>query len=81
MLSNHLEEIIQNTFVTTSSRSQFKMLQKMLQKMSQMHNSILICDMIKRNESDVGNSDFDILAKSVFKFLYFILFIALINSS
>ena len=36
-----------------------------------------ICDMIKRNESDVGDVVFEILAKTVFKFLYFILFLAL----
>ena len=40
-----------------------------------------ICDMIKRNESDVGNVDFEILAKTVFKFLCFILFLALSNPS
>ena len=33
-----------------------------------------ICDMIKGNESDVGNVVFEILAKVVFKFLCFILF-------
>ena len=32
-----------------------------------------ICDMIKRNESDVGHIVFEILAKTVFKFLCFIL--------
>ena len=36
-----------------------------------------IHDMIKRNESDVGNVAFEILAKTVFKFLCFILFLAL----
>ena len=40
-----------------------------------------ICDMIKRNESDVGNIDFKILAKTVFKFLRFKLFLVLTNSS
>ena len=40
-----------------------------------------ICDMIKRNESDVGNIVFAILAKTVLKFLCFILFLALTNSS
>ena len=40
---------------------------------------LLICDMIKRNESDVGDVVFEILAKTVFKFLYFILFLALSN--
>ena len=40
-----------------------------------------ICDMIKRNESDVGNVVFEILAKTVFKFLCFILFLALSNPS
>ena len=38
-----------------------------------------ICDMIKRNESDVGDVAFEILAKIVFKFLCFILFLALSN--
>ena len=38
-----------------------------------------ICDIIKRNESDVGYVVFEILAKIVFKFLYFILFLALSN--
>ena len=38
-----------------------------------------ICDMIKRNESDVGNVVFEILAKVVFNFLCFILFLALTN--
>ena len=41
----------------------------------------LICDMIKRNESDVGNIDFEILATTVYKFLCVILFLALTNSS
>ena len=38
-------------------------------------------DMIKGkgNESDVGNIDFEILAKSVFKFFYLILFLAITN--
>ena len=40
-----------------------------------------ICDMIKRNESDVGDVVFEILAKTVFKFLYFVLFLALPNPS
>ena len=41
-----------------------------------------ICDMIKGNESDVGDIVFEILAKKVvFKFLCFILFLALINVS
>ena len=40
-----------------------------------------ICDMIKRNESDVGNAVFEILAKTVFKFLCFILILALTNPS
>ena len=39
------------------------------------------CDMIKRNESDVGHIVFETLAKSMFKFLCFILFLALTNSS
>ena len=38
-------------------------------------------DMIKRNESDVDNVVFEILAKTVFKFLCFVLFLALTNSS
>ena len=43
---------------------------------------VMICDMIKRNESDVGDIVFEILPKTVFKFLCFILFlIALKNSS
>ena len=37
------------------------------------------CDLIKRNESDVGHIGFEILAKTVFKFLCFILFLALTN--
>ena len=37
--------------------------------------------MIKRNESDVGDIGFKILAKTVFQFLYFILFLALTDSS
>ena len=40
-----------------------------------------ICDMIRRNESDVGDIGFEILAKTVFQFLCFILFLALTNSS
>ena len=40
-----------------------------------------ICDMIKRNESDFGHIVFEILAKTVFKFLCFILFLALSNPS
>ena len=28
----------------------------------------IICDMIKRNESDIGDVVFEILAKTVFKF-------------
>ena len=39
-----------------------------------------ICDMIKRNESDVGDIVFEIMAKIVFKSFRFILFIALTNS-
>ena len=42
---------------------------------------VIICDMIKRNESDFGDVVFEILAKTVFKFLCFILFLALTNSS
>ena len=41
----------------------------------------IICDMIKRNESDVGNVVFEILTKTAFKFLCFILFLALTNPS
>ena len=37
---------------------------------------VYICDMIKRNESDVGHIVFEILAKTAFKFLCFILFLA-----
>ena len=40
-----------------------------------------MCDMIKRNESDVGDVVFEILGKTVFKFLCFILFLALSNPS
>ena len=42
-----------------------------------LHN----CDMIKRNESDVGDIDFEILAKKVFRLFCFILFLASTNSS
>ena len=38
-------------------------------------------DMIKRNESDIGDIVFEILAKTVFKFFCFILFLALSNPS
>ena len=40
-----------------------------------------ICDMIKRNESDVADVVFEILAKTVFKFRCFILVLALSNPS
>ena len=40
-----------------------------------------ICDMIKRNESDVRDIVFEIMAKTVFKFFCFVLFITLANSS
>ena len=40
-----------------------------------------ICDMIKRNESDVGHVVLEILAKTVFKYLCLILFVALTNPS
>ena len=40
-----------------------------------------ICDMIKRNESDVGDVVLEILAKTVFKCLCFILFLELSNPS
>ena len=43
--------------------------------------SKVICDMIKRNESDVGDVVFEILAKTGFKFLCFIMFLALSNPS
>ena len=43
--------------------------------------AVIICDMIKRNESDVGFIAFEILANTVFKFLCFILFLALSNPS
>ena len=46
-------------------------------RVSQFH----ICDMIKRNESDVRDIAFEILAKAMFKFFCFILFLALTNSS
>ena len=38
-------------------------------------------DMIKRNESDVGDVVFEMLAKKVFKFLCFMLFLAMPNPS
>ena len=41
----------------------------------------IICDMIKRNESDVSDVVFEILAKTVFKSLCVILFLALSNNS
>ena len=42
----------------------------------------IICDMIKSNESDVGDIGFEILAKTLFQFFCFIkLFLALTNSS
>ena len=40
-----------------------------------------ICDMIKGNESDVGDVVIEILAKTVFKFLCFVLFLELSNPS
>ena len=42
---------------------------------------ILIYDMIKGNESDVGNIDFELQAKRVDKFLCFPLFLKLKNHS
>ena len=42
---------------------------------------LIICDNIKRNESDVGNVVFEILAKTVFRFLCFIMFLASSNPS
>ena len=41
----------------------------------------IICDMIKGNESDVANIVFEKLAKKVFIFLCFILFLALADPS
>ena len=46
----------------------------MLYKISTLNN---ICDMIKGNESDVGNIDFELQAKRGGKFLYFTLFLNL----
>ena len=46
---------------------------------SEIGSEIIICDMIKRNESDVGDVVFEILVKTVF--LCFILFLALSNPS
>ena len=40
-------------------------------------DDIMICDMIKRNESDVGNIVFEIMAKTV----QILLFLSLANSS
>ena len=40
-----------------------------------------ICDMIKGNESDVGNIDFELQAKRGDKFLCFTLFLTLKNCS
>ena len=37
-------------------------------------NVIRICDMVKRNEADVGHIVFEILANTVFKFLFYIVF-------
>ena len=39
------------------------------------------CDMIKRNELDVGHIGFEILPKTMFKFLCSKLFLALTTSS
>ena len=39
----------------------------------------ITCDMIKRNESDVGDVVFEILVKTLFKFLCFILFVEWTN--
>ena len=41
----------------------------------------VICVMIKGNESDVGNIDFELQAKTVDKFLCFTLFLNLTNCS
>ena len=45
------------------------------------HGNIAICDMIERNESDVGDVVFEILAKAMLTFLCFMLFLALSNPS
>ena len=42
-------------------------------------NCMIICDMIKGNESDVGNIVLEILAKKGSKFFCFILFSAIID--
>ena len=42
---------------------------------------VVICDMIKGNEWDVGDVVLEILSKAVFKFLCFIMFLALSNPS
>ena len=45
------------------------------------HRSVfIICDMIKGNESDIADIDFEILAEKEFKFFCVILFLALTNS-
>ena len=41
----------------------------------------IICDMIKGNESDVGNIDFELQAKRGDIFVYFMLFLNLKNCS
>ena len=41
---------------------------------------VLICDMIKRNESDVGDIVFELVAKTIFIFFCFILFLVLAYS-
>ena len=44
----------------------------MLAKLWQKAVKYAICDMIKRSESDVSHIVFEILAKTVFKFLQFL---------
>ena len=46
-----------------------------------MYCNMDICDMIKGNESDVGNIDFELQAKRGNKFLCFTLFLNLKNCS
>ena len=74
--------VLMNIFNYNLTMLLFIMTSKIWLKVHILHTVIfLICDMIKRNESDVGNVVFEILAKTVFKFLCFILFLALSNSS
>ena len=46
-----------------------------------INTEVYICDMIKGNESDVGNIDFELQAKKGDKFLCFTLFLKLKNCS